>query len=114
MDPLQIGAALLVIAAVAGGVVWLQRSDVAAATRRREAMMKRIGFDPALVSLDNPKTRTAGQVVRRRCGKCRQVDLCERWLAGEVGGSTAFCPNAQAFRNLTDANLSAKPNEKAA
>lgn len=108
MDVIQISVVVLVLAAVVAGVVWLQASEAAAATRRRETMMKRIGFDPKWVSLDDPQTRTAGQVVRRQCAKCTRDASCELWLAGELLGSNAFCPNAETFKKLSEVHATEK------
>lgn len=106
MDPLEISIAIFVggavIGAVGGGALWLHTSADAASDRRREAMMKRFGVDPKLLSLDDPQARTDDEITRRRCRHCRQEELCDRWLAGDATGCNAFCPNARMFRKLSD------------
>lgn len=114
MDPIPIGIGILIIGAIAAGFVWIQRSEATASERRRTSMMKRVGIDPKLVALDDPKTRTIGELVRRRCRRCAHEDVCERWLAGEVEGDNAFCPNAETFRSLSEAVANTNDDEKAA
>lgn len=81
-------------------IMWFYLGRDEAATRRRTALMKRIGLDPKTVSLNDPKTVDLGVLVRRRCRGCAAANLCERWLAGEVEGDHAFCPNAATFDAL--------------
>jgi len=101
MEPLQIGIALVMITAVVVGVVGLRTLGVKDATRRRTAMMKRLGFEPKLVSVDDPQTKADGKMVRYRCRLCIREDECESWLKGETGGDNDFCPNADTFRELS-------------
>ena len=114
MDPLRMSVGILVIAAIAGGVVWLRVREAVASARRREAMVKRIGIDPALIALYDLGTRAIGKDVRRWCRQCRREDLCARWLRGAVKGSNAFCPNAKTFDRLSDAGAHTAVGEKVA
>lgn len=114
MDPLRIGVAIFLVCAVVVGVLWLRARDAKASTRRREAMMKRIDFNPKLLSLHDPLTRTVGGQVRRQCAKCTHEDYCERWLAGAIKGSNGFCPNAKMFEKLSKVRPRTNDDEKAA
>ena len=64
-----------------------------ASTRRRLRMMKRIGLGVDQVAAVEGK-------LRSRCLTCHAEDVCERWLAGDVGGDNGFCPNAKKFQAL--------------
>ncbi len=103
MDPITIGVFVLMLGAIAAGFMWLHSSETAGSNRRRAAMMKRLGFEPKLVSTDDPKTRAIGKMVARRCRKCSTEDVCEHWLDGEVKGDNWFCPNADTFDELSEA-----------
>ena len=114
MEPTQISIAILVIGAVGAGLVWLRTSAAAASKRRTGAMMSEMGLDPRLVSQEDPQTEIIGKEVRRRCSRCQREDLCDHWLAGYVGGSNAFCPNAVTFRRLGEAGARKTVDEKVA
>jgi hypothetical protein len=81
-------------------IVWLRSSQESASARRMRRMMARIGLAPGTATLADPRSMAMRKDARRRCRKCPREDLCERWLAGEVGGSNSFCPNARIFRFL--------------
>lgn len=100
MDPTQIGIAIIMVGVAGGGILWLRSNMAAASARRMMRMMKRIGLDLRTAMPDEPQAMTIGKEVRRRCRRCSREDLCERWLAGQVEGDGAFCPNAEAFRSL--------------
>ena len=91
----------IVMVIVAGGViVWFKRSELAITARRVRGMMTRVGLDPAIAEGDDKNTATVLNEVRRRCGRCRREDFCDRWLAGEEKGENTFCRNASIFRML--------------
>jgi hypothetical protein len=81
--------------------VWFQRSQAAASAMRMMRMMTRVGLDPGFATHGDPQTEAIMKEVRRRCGRCRLEDFCDRWCAGQVKGGNAFCPNAWTFRILT-------------
>ena len=92
-------AIVMVIVAV-GVVVWFKRSELAITAGRVKAMMRRLGLDPGLAEGGDAKTTAVLKEVRRRCGRCRREDFCDRWLAGEEKGENTFCRNASVFRML--------------
>jgi len=98
----QIGVAIIMVGVVVAGMVWLKSSMAAASARRMRSMMKRIGLNARTIRRSDPQTTTIGKQLRRRCRRCPREALCERWLAGKVEGGNAFCPNAEAFRNLQE------------
>lgn len=103
MGPTQISVAIIMVSVTIAIMFWFRSSQAAASARRMMAMMKRIGLDPETAMLGGPRTMAIRQEARRRCRSCPREDLCDRWLAGEVEGGNAFCPNAQTFRLLTGA-----------
>ncbi len=100
MDPTQISAALIMVGVAVGSIVWLRSNMAAVSARRMMRMMKRIGLDIRTAMPDDPQAMTIGKEMRQRCRRCSREDLCERWLAGQVEGGSAFCPNAETFRIL--------------
>lgn len=100
MDPTQISFAVIMVGVAAVIVVWLQSSRGGAAARHMTAMMGRLGLDSGAAVLGTPQTKAVLQEARRQCMRCPQEGLCERWLAGKVGGDNSFCPNARTFRIL--------------
>ncbi len=100
MTPTFISVATLMVAATLSGFIWLQGNLAAGSARRRMGMMTRVGLSPEAAGLGNRRTRAILTATRRRCRSCPREDLCDRWLAGEVEGGNAFCPNAQTFRSL--------------
>jgi uncharacterized protein YjiS (DUF1127 family) len=61
-----------------------------------EAMMRRVGVDPAAAARF-PGLRDIEWV----CTTCRAGERCREWLAhGEPGGQHAFCPNADTLDAL--------------
>lgn len=71
---------------------------VANSDRRMRAMIESVGLDPDEVT--NANIDTVMKEVRQRCRDCKVDDVCDRWLAGEVDGDNAFCPNARVFEVL--------------
>jgi len=100
MDPtlFQIGAAIVMVAVSVAILVWFIRYLRVTSERRLMLMLKRTGVDPEIIAQGD--TETIFKDVRSRCRKCQSEDLCERWLAGEVEGGNAFCPNARIFSIL--------------
>ncbi len=92
--------AIVMVIAAAGAIIWFKRSELANTARRMHGMMTRVGLDPQLAEHGDAKTTAVLKEVRRRCGRCRREDFCDRWLAGEVMGENAFCRNASIFRML--------------
>ena len=95
----EIEVAVLMLAVSVALVVWFSRYVAADSERRMMHMLTRAGVDPEVAW--HGDTEVILQDVRRRCGRCRSEDLCDRWLAGKVEGDNSFCPNAQIFRTLT-------------
>jgi len=95
----QIGAAIVMVAVSVAILVLFLRYLRATSERRLTRMLKHAGVDPEIAAQGDKET--IFKDVRSRCRKCRSEDLCERWLAGEVGGDNAFCPNARIFSVLT-------------
>ena len=93
----EISFAVLTVALSVGLVVWFWRDLAAASDRRTMNMLASAG-----VGYVPPGDGATMQDVRRRCRRCSSEGLCERWLAGSVGGDNSFCPNAQVFRKLTN------------
>lgn len=90
-------AIILVTVAIALVALFL-RYKAGASERRMKEMLQRAGLDPEIAT--QADSESIIREVRRLCRKCQSEDLCERWLAGEVGGDNAFCPNAQVFEEL--------------
>ena len=107
MTPTMISVAILMVAVAISSIVWLQGYRVATSARRMKGMMTRIGLDFAAAAPDDPRTAAFMKQTRRRCMKCPREDFCDRWLAGEVGGDNAFCPNAATFRMATGTDVHA-------
>ena len=105
MTPTMIGVSIFIAAAGAAGIVWFQRRRGAASARRRDGMMARVGMDFGTEPFDAPRKRALMTESRRRCMECSRDSHCDRWLAGEVEGDSAFCPNAQTFRNSVGTNI---------
>jgi len=103
MDPAQISIAILMVGAAASLLVWLRSDMAAGSARRMTALMKRVGLDPGPGTFAGMRTAAIKKVMLRRCRRCPREGLCERWLAGEVGGDNSFCPNARTFRILKGA-----------
>ena len=62
-------------------------------------MLESAGIDPEIAV--HGSAEAIIKEMRRRCGMCENVDLCDRWLAGKVvKGGTSFCLNAKTVRNL--------------
>lgn len=95
--------AIFMVAVIGALFIWFMRSESAASTGRMMGMMKRVGLDPGSAVLGRRQTGAALKAARRRCGRCPREDFCDRWLAGEVEGDDAFCPNAGTFRVLSGA-----------
>jgi hypothetical protein len=103
MDLTQIGLTVVVMGVAVAIIVW-HLSNVAAASaasaRRMMGMMKHFGMDPRAVMNGDRQAKAIGNDLKRLCSRCRRRGLCDMWLAGEVKGSSTFCPNAEAFRIL--------------
>ncbi len=99
----EINLAIAMLSVALGLFAWLRLSMSAATMRRMTTMMGRLGLDAGITSPFSPRTNTTIQAARRRCRKCSVEGHCERWFEGEVGGSSAFCPNARLFNFLADA-----------
>lgn len=95
----QIGVAIVMVYVSVVILVSFQRYMRTTSERRMMLMLKRAGVDPDIAAQGD--NEAIFKDVRSRCRKCRSEDLCERWLAGEVKGENAFCPNARIFSNLT-------------
>lgn len=78
--------------------VWFERYRAAGSARRMTQMMRRCGLGAGAGR--DPQTEAVMRAVRRRCKRCAIEGVCERWLAGELTGNNAFCPNAATFRML--------------
>jgi len=102
MDPAQITFVVIAVGVAVAGVVWLQGSEAGNAARRMTGMMTRVGLDPGTAGLAGQGPNALSE-ARRRCKRCPKGDLCDRWLAGEVEGGNAFCPNARTFRAFAGA-----------
>jgi hypothetical protein len=97
----EISVATILVAVNVAIFVWFRRSKAAASARRMMRMMVRVGLVPGIVAHRDPQTEAIMKETRRRCGRCRLEDFCDRWLAGKAEGGSAFCPNAETFRMLT-------------
>ncbi len=104
MDPsiIRIEIAVLMVAASIALLMWFQGSMTAASIGRMMRMITRIGLDPERLTQRDPQTVTLMTGVRERCARCPSEDRCERWLAGELKGGNAFCPNARVFDRLAE------------
>ncbi len=97
----EINVAIVMVAVTFALFMWVQRSQAAASARRLTGVMTRVGLDPGIAGLGDPRTTAIMNQARHRCRKCPREDVCDRWLAGSVKGDNTFCPNAQTFRSLT-------------
>ncbi len=95
-------AAIIMVVLAVGVIVWFKRSELASTVRRMHGMMTRVGLDPGLDEGGDAKATAVMKELRRRCGRCRREDFCDRWLAGEEMGENTFCRNASIFRMLLD------------
>jgi hypothetical protein len=104
MDPsiIRIEIAVLMVAAAVFLLMWLQGSMTAASVGRMMRMTTRIGLDRRIIARGDRQTVSLMKDVRERCARCPNEDRCERWLAGEIKGGNAFCPNARVFDELTE------------
>ena len=93
----EISVAALMVAVSVALVVWFWRYMAVASERRTMDMLAGAGVDNV-----RGDTKAIMQDVLRRCRRCPSEGLCERWLAGSVGGDNRFCPNAQTFCKLTN------------
>lgn len=102
MDPTaaQVTFAILLIGLNVAIFIWFQGTEAAGSARRMMSMMTRIGLDRGTVTSKDRQTSAVMDETRRRCRNCPREDLCERWLAGGVGGNNDFCPNAAIFKSL--------------
>ncbi len=103
MTPAIISFAITVVAVNIALLVWFRDSQAAASARRMMAMMARAGLGRGSPTLVFARTGAIMDESRRRCRRCPREDLCNRWLAGEVEGSNAFCPNSRTFGMLASA-----------
>ena len=81
-------------------VVWFQKTETVLSIGRLTRMMSRLGLDAGMLSNKDPEVRSIMKQSRARCAKCPREDHCERWLAGEIGGDSGFCPNNRTFMDL--------------
>ncbi len=102
MDPttVQLTFVLLLIGVNVAIFVWFQGTEAAGSARRMLSMMTRIGLGRGTITSKDAHISAIMDETRRRCAKCPGEDLCDRWLAGNAGGSNDFCPNAAAFKSL--------------
>jgi hypothetical protein len=109
MTPTQIGVVIfLVLSAfaflawysVVAFLKWFRARLVAGSPRRLIGMMERVGIDLTTVTLGDPGFKDVMKEMRSRCRKCPQADICDRWLAGNVQGGNAFCPNKPRLTTL--------------
>lgn len=103
MTPAIIAFAITAVAVNVALLVWFRDSEAAASARRMTGMMARAGLGMGRATLVFARTGAILDESRRRCRRCPREDLCNRWLAGEVEGSNAFCPNARTFGMLAGA-----------
>ena len=96
----EFGIAIVMVAVGVCIVVAFRRYHVAASATRRRRMMATVGLESGIATHADPETKAIMKDVRQRCTKCMSEAMCERWLAGEVGGDNAFCPNAKVFEEL--------------
>ena len=66
--------------------------------RRMRSMLSSFGLDPEIAASGDMDTIMKD--VRYRCRQCSSEAACERWLAGEEGGDSDFCPNQRVFEIL--------------
>ena len=88
---LYVGGFMVVLSV--GLVLCFRNYRLRASTRRRLRMLQRIGLGVHQVAA------VEGE-LRSRCLTCHAEDVCERWLAEEIGGDNRFCPNAKKFQAL--------------
>ena len=96
----EINVAIVMVAVNVAILVWFLRSRAAATARRMTRMMTRVGLGPGIATHGDPRTQGILKEARRRCGRCRLEDFCDRWVAGKAKGDNTFCPNARSFRVL--------------
>lgn len=100
MNPSSFQIILAIFMVVVTGllVVWFWRYRAAGSQRRMTQMLTRAGVPPEVFVRGDVEAIV--KHVRSRCRACSSEGVCERWLAGEVGGENDFCPNAEIFRSL--------------
>ena len=103
MTPAIIGFAITAVALNIVLFLWFRGSQAAASAERMKGMIARLGMGRGSATLDFARTGAIMEETRRRCRRCPREDFCNRWLAGEVEGSNAFCPNAPTFDKLAAA-----------
>lgn len=95
---IQLSIAAAMVAVVVLFLLGWRRYLRANSLRRMSGMLTAMGLDPALAT--SADLETIMHEARDRCRHCPSESVCERWLAGEEGGSNEFCPNAKAFEIL--------------
>ena len=98
MTPLQIVIGITMAAAAIALVAWFARYKTGGADRRLQNMLRKAGVTPAIAASQDAEAIM--KEVRRRCSRCQNEDVCERWLAGDERGASDFCPNAGVFEAL--------------
>lgn len=99
MTLFEISAAIVMLVLTVTLLALFLRMKRAASWSRLTRMMTRLGLDP-LGEADSRQLTAIMNDVRKRCSRCPSEALCERWLAGEVGGDNLFCPNAYKFGTI--------------
>ena len=89
----------IVMVGVAVALAFAIRQYMAAQSERRMvSMLERVGLDPAIATSGDP--HAIMREIRHRCRSCASEDVCERWLAGEIGDENEFCPNRAVFESM--------------
>ena len=87
----EISVAALMLALSVALVAWFWRYMAVASERRTMHMLARAGVG------NMRGDKAVMQDVLRRCRRCPSEGLCERWLAGSVGGTMASAPTRRFF-----------------
>lgn len=95
----QILLAIFMVAASGFLVVWFWKYRAAGSQRRMTRMLTAAGVPQEVIGRGD--IEVIMKHVRSRCRACSSESVCERWLAGEIGGDNDFCPNAEIFRSLS-------------
>lgn len=93
----DIGTAILLVVVATALFVGFCRKLEAASRSRLRRMMAHYGLDLDKLANFDAGTGLDMHAVRSRCRRCPVENVCERWLAGEIAGDNAFCPNAKIF-----------------
>ena len=89
--------AIFLFGIVIVSVAALRRRKSLASESRMKRMMQSCGIDERTARYADHLLKIDMKEVRHRCRRCKDTNLCDRWLAGEAVAGNGFCPNMLKF-----------------